>query len=41
MLAEVVIRDLGRDDLDSLLSRYQHLHEDDDPLTDRAEVEDI
>jgi GNAT superfamily N-acetyltransferase len=41
MTAEIVIRDLGRDDLDSLLSLYGHLHEHDDALPERSEVERI
>ena len=38
MSAEVVIQDRGRDDLDSLLALYRHLHEHDDPLPDRSEL---
>lgn len=39
MLKEPSIRDLERQDLDSLLALYRHLHEQDDPLPDRAQVE--
>jgi GNAT superfamily N-acetyltransferase len=41
MSAEVMIRDLGRDDLDSLLSLYRHLHEQDDSLPDQSKIEEI
>src|SRR5712671_5925033 len=43
MSAELVTRNLGRDDLESLLSLYsEHLHpDDDDPLPERAQIEAI
>lgn len=41
MPADLVIRDLRHDDLDALLALYRHLHERDDPLPERAEVEEI
>jgi GNAT superfamily N-acetyltransferase len=40
MSATVVIRELGREDLDSLLSLYRQLHEQDDPLPERAKLEE-
>jgi GNAT superfamily N-acetyltransferase len=39
MATEVVIRDLGPNDLDALLSLYRHLHEQDDPLPGRSRLE--
>jgi GNAT superfamily N-acetyltransferase len=41
MSAEVVIRDLGRNDLDSLLVLYRHLHTQDDALPGGNEVKRI
>jgi GNAT superfamily N-acetyltransferase len=41
MVSELVIRNLGRGDLDSLLSLYGQLHPQDDPLPARDEVEQI
>jgi GNAT superfamily N-acetyltransferase len=38
---EAEIRDLGREDLDALLALYRHLHEKDDALPERPEVERI
>jgi GNAT superfamily N-acetyltransferase len=41
MSAAVVIRDLGRNDLELLLALYGHLHQHDDPLPDRSAVTDV
>lgn len=41
MSVEIVIRELGPDDLDRLLSLYVHLHAQDDPLPERSQVEAI
>ena len=39
MAGDTQIRDLGPADLDALLEAYEHLHERDDPLPQRPEVE--
>ena len=39
MAGDTQIRDLGPADLDALLEAYEHLHERDDPLPPRPEVE--
>jgi hypothetical protein len=41
MSIEIQVRDLGQDDLEPLLALYRHLHEHDDPLPDRVQVEEI
>ncbi len=41
MSSVVAVRDLGLTDLESLLSLYRHLHPHDDPLPERARVEEI
>jgi len=38
MSTDVLIRELRRDDLERLLSLYRQLHEQDDPLPERAQV---
>jgi GNAT superfamily N-acetyltransferase len=41
MSGDLVIRPLAREDLESLLALYRHLHEQDDPLPDAARVNEI
>jgi ribosomal protein S18 acetylase RimI-like enzyme len=41
MSSIVAVRDLGEADLESLLSLYRHLHQNDDPLPEQARVVEI